>query len=132
MPSIGPGGYPGAMSLPRLGALATAAALALAAVPAQARTRDCDVQRDSGSYGPSYVTSLRVTNTTCAAGKKVVRAFHRCRYAHGGVKGRCPKRTSVLGYRCTETRSSIGTQLTGKVTCRRGTRRVVHTYTEFT
>jgi hypothetical protein len=119
------------MSLPRLGVLA-AAILTVAAIPAHAATRSCNVQRDSDKYGPSYITSLKVTNTSCATGKKVVRAFHRCRHSHGGVKGRCPKSTSILGYHCTETRSSIATQLTGKVTCRRGTRRVVHTYTEFT
>ena len=119
------------MPLPRLGALAAAAAvLTIAAVPAHAKTRSCNVQRDSDKYGPSYVTSLKVTNVTCATGKTVVRAYHRCRHAHGGVKGRCP--TKVLGYACRETRSSIATQLTGKVTCIRGSRRVVHTYTEFT
>jgi len=120
------------MSLPRLGALVAAVQL-LAAIPAaHAATRSCNVQNDSGSYGPSYVTSLKVTNLSCAAGKKVVRAFHRCRHRHGGVKGRCPKSTSILGFHCTEKRSSIATQLTGKVTCIRGRHRVVHTYTEFT
>lgn len=121
------------MPLPRSGAaLAATAVLTLAAAPSAAAARDCDVQRDSGKYGPSYVTSLKVTNTSCANGKKVVRAFHRCRKAHGGIKGRCPRKTSILGYRCRETRQAIGTQFTGKVTCTAGTRRVVHTYTQFT
>jgi hypothetical protein len=122
------------MSLPRSSAALAAVllGLTLGALPAHAATRDCDVQKDSGKYGPSYVTSLKVTNASCPSGKKVVRAFHSCRKAHGGIKGRCPKRTSVLGYRCRETRQAIGTQFTGKVTCTSGSRRVVHTYTQFT
>ena len=121
------------MSLPRSGAaLATAALLAAAlALPAQAKTTNCNVQRDSDKYGPSYITSLKVTNTTCARGKQVVRAFHKCRHAHGGRDGRCPKSARPAGYRCSETRNKIATQLTGKVTCRKGVARVVHTYTEF-
>ena len=61
-----------------------------------------------------------------------MRAFHACRKAHGGLKGRCPARTKVRGYRCRENRSAIKTQFSSKVTCRRGTRRVVTTYTQFT
>ena len=120
------------MSFPRSSAaLAVFAAIGLAAaLPAQATTKSCNVQNDSDKYGPSYVTSLKVTNVSCATGKKVVRAFHRCRHANGGVKGRCARK--VLHYSCHETRKSIATQMTGKVTCTRGTRKVVHTYTEFT
>jgi len=120
------------MFLPRSSAaLGALAAIGLAAaLPAQAATKSCNVQNDSDKYGPSYVTSLKVTNVSCATGKKVVRAFHRCRHANGGVKGHCTRR--VLHYRCRETRKSIATQLTGKVTCTRGSRKVVHTYTEFT
>ena len=124
------------MSLPRSSAAALAAAALLAvplALPAQATTTDCtkQIQRNSDSYGPSYVTSLKVTNTTCARGKEVVRAFHKCRHRHGGRDGRCPSSARPEGYKCTETRNKIATQLTGKVTCRKGTARVVHTYTEF-
>ena len=53
--------------------------------------------------------------------------------AHGGIKrGRCPYTTSLLGYHCREKRGSIPTQTTGKVTCRRGSATVFHTYTQFT
>jgi hypothetical protein len=121
------------MSLPRSGAaLAAAALLALPfALPAQAATKKCNVQRDSDKYGPSYITELKVTNTTCARGKEVVRAFHKCRHRNGGRDGRCPKRARPEGYRCTETRSKIATQLTGKVTCTKSRAKIVHSYTEF-
>jgi hypothetical protein len=121
------------MSLPRSGAaLALAALLALPfALPAQAKTTKCNVQRDSDKYGPSYITSLKVTNTTCKRGKEVVRAFHKCRHAHGGRDGRCPKTARPEGYKCTETRSKIATQLTGHVTCTKSSVKIVHDYTEF-
>ena len=118
------------MLSPRTTALAVLLGAALAAAPAHAATRNCNVQRDAGSYGVTYVTSLKVTNTSCASGKKVVRAFNRCRKASGGIKGHCTRR--VLGYRCRETRTDIKTQFSSKVTCRDGTRRVVFTYTQNT
>jgi hypothetical protein len=129
------------MHLQRTGpALALTALLAVAAAtPAPAATarssslHRCAVgQRESRTFGPTYVTSLSVSRVTCATGKRVVRAFHRCRKAHGGIKGRCPRTTSVLGFHCSERRGGIRTQFSGKVTCTRGTRRVVHTYTQFT
>jgi hypothetical protein len=103
--------------------------LVLAALPASAVAKTCNVQNDADTYGPTYVTSLTVKGVTCARGKTVVRAFHKCRKANGGLKGHCRR---VLGYRCTETRTSIATQFSAKATCRNGTRRVVHTYTQNT
>lgn len=82
------------------------------------------------SFGPTYVTAIRVTATGCATGRRVVKAFHGCRQAAGGVKGRCRK--PVLGFRCTETRGGIATQFSGRVSCRRGKAIVLHTYTQFT
>jgi len=114
---------------PRSLAAATLAGLVVATAPAAAATRSCNVQNDAGTYGVTYVTSLRVTNVTCARGKTVVRAFHKCRKANGGIKGRCPR---VLGYRCTENRTAIATQFSSRVVCTYGTRRVVHTYTQNT
>jgi hypothetical protein len=109
--------------------------LALAAVPTSAATalKNCKLSTyEQEHLGGSYVTSLKVHAVTCARGKAVVRAFHSCRTKHGGVKGRCPKTQSVLGYHCTEKRSGIATQFSSKVTCAFGSRRVVHTYTQFT
>ena len=126
------------MSLPRSGAaaaLVAALGLSLAAVPAQAKTIKCEkaysFQKNSDKFGPSYVTSLHVTNTTCKRGEEVIRAYQKCRHQHGGRKGRCPTSARPEGYRCTATQSRNANELTGKATCRKGTVRIVHTYTEF-
>ena len=58
-----------------------------------------------------------------------VRGYHRCRNRNGGRDGRC---RSFSGWRCSERRSGIKTQFNGRVTCRRGSRVVKHTYTQFT
>jgi hypothetical protein len=120
-------------------AAATVAVAGLAAAPSPARTaraaalHRCHVgQKESEHFGPTYVTSIKVRHVHCATAKRVVRAFHACRMARGGIKGRCPHSTSVLGFHCREHRLAIKTQYSSKVTCARGSRRVVHTYTQFT
>ena len=55
-----------------------------------------------------------MTGTTCATGKQFVLAFYRCRTA-SGLAGRCTK--PVLGFRCTETRKSIPTEIDARDTC---------------
>ena len=115
--------------LARSSALAIAAVAALTAAPA-AHAKQCIVQRDAENFGVSYITSLEVKGVSCATGKKVVRAFHKCRKANGGIRGRCTSR--VLGYSCTERREAIKTQFSAKANCKSGTRRVIHTYTQFT
>jgi hypothetical protein len=77
--------------------------------------------------GQGYFTSLSVSHVSCATGRKVTLAHYRCRVKHGR-KGRCP---SVLGYRCTEVRRSIATEYNARVTCKRGSRKVVYTYEQF-
>jgi hypothetical protein len=78
--------------------------------------------------GLGYFTSLEVTHVSCATGKRVTLAHYRCRTKHGR-SGRCP---SVLHYRCTERRNSIPTEYNARVTCKRGTRKVVYTYQQHT
>lgn len=113
------------------------AGLALGAVPGAgaAATRNCRMSASQAQHlGPSYIVDGRykVRGVTCATGKRVIRAFHQCRRAHGGIKrGRCPRSASVLGFHCRERRSANSTEITGKVTCRRGGRRVSHYYTNF-
>ena len=106
-----------------------AAVLALAALPSAALAKTCNVQNDADSYGVTYVTSLTVKGVSCATGKTLVRAFHKCRKAHGGIKGRC---SSVNGWSCSEQRTNGPVQFSAKATCRKGGRRVVHTYTQNT
>lgn len=125
-------------ALRRLSILAALAAVAVCvalpaasgAAPSASAAATCSVTKDGRRLGPTYVTLLTVSGTSCAKGKSLVRAYYRCRVANGGKKGRCTKR--VLGYRCHEKRGGIPTQFSAKVTCTRGRAKVVHNYTEFT
>jgi hypothetical protein len=110
-------------------ALLVGAVVAHAVAPAGAATR-CDVSKDGRKLGTTYVTRLTATNVTCTKAKSVVKAFHRCRKAHGGAKGRCTSR--VQGFRCTETRQTIPTQFDARATCRDGTRTIRFAYEQFT
>jgi hypothetical protein len=100
---------------------AVAAALALGAAPA-AHASTCSAPKYPGS---GYFTSLSVKKVSCKTGRKVTLAHYRCRTASSRA-GRCHK--SVLGYSCSERRQSISTEIDSRVTCRRGSKRVVYTY----
>ena len=105
-------------------ALAAAAACALLVVAAPtAAARDCQPPSYPGS---GYFTSLSVKSTTCAKGKKLARAYYRCRIESGGKRGRCTR--EVMRYSCTETRQSISTEINARVSCKRGAKRITHTY----
>jgi hypothetical protein len=75
--------------------------------------------------GVGYFTSVSATGTGCASANRLVLAYYRCRIKHGKA-GRCT--STVLGYRCTEKRNSIPTEIDARVTCRRGGAKVIHTY----
>ena len=80
--------------------------------------------------GSGYFTSLKVTKVSCTTGKSIALAFHKCR-VKTGVKGRCVSK--VKGYSCRETRTTISTEINGKVTCSRsGGKKVVLTYQQNT
>lgn len=83
-----------------------------------------------GGLGPSYVTSLSVSSTSCSTGIAVVKAYYRCRVRSGGPKGSC--HSSVLGFHCSEQRTGIAVQFDAKVSCASGHRRVNHTYVQDT
>jgi len=116
-----------------LGVTAAAAVAALAVPAAASAATTCKLSLSTARHmGPTYVTVLRVTGTSCANGVKVTRAFHTCRLKKG-KRGRCT--TKVLGYTCTDRRpssESIPTQFTGHVTCKRGRARVTHEYQQNT
>jgi hypothetical protein len=117
------------MSRSFFAAAALAAVLALGATVAGARpvahaSRSCSPPKYPGQ---GYFTSLQVSRVSCATGKKVTLAHYRCRTKHGR-KGRCG---SVLHYRCTESRRTIPTEYTSRVTCKNGSRKVVYTYEQF-
>jgi hypothetical protein len=98
--------------------------------PTATAAATCSLSGKERKLGPTYTTSLTVTGVSCATGEGVVKDFYRCRVRNGGKKGRCT--TKVRGFSCTETRESIPTQFDAKVSCRKGSARVKHTYTQFT
>jgi hypothetical protein len=110
-------------------ALAVAVLLALGTADASA-AKTCDISGKERKLGVTYVLKLKVRQVSCAKAQKVVKAFHKCRHAHGKA-GKCGHR--VLGFKCTEHRfDKISTQYDSNVTCKNGTARVWHTYTQFT
>ena len=121
---------PRTSSLALGGAIVVVVALCLSVPTVQAAsTHRCSVAGKERRLGATYVTRLSVRGTSCARGEAVVRAFHRCRHRRGRA-GRC---SATSGYRCSEERFAvIRTQYDSRVTCRRGTARVLHTYTQYT
>ena len=116
------------MRLTILAALLTAAALATSAQagPIATASKTCRVG-DQRSYGTTYVTKISVSNTSCRNARSLIRAFHACR---PGKSGKC---ASVKGYSCSERRYNKGRiSYDSDVTCRKGSRTVKHTYTQFT
>ena|ERR1700754_360533 len=109
--------------------LAVAFALVLAfivALPGAAHAATCPNPKYPGS---GYFTSLQVTKVSCATGKKLALAYYKCRLKHG-VSGRCTSK--VMGYSCTEKRVSIDTEIDARVTCKDGSKKVVHAYQQNT
>ena len=117
----------------RRGALALAVACLAGAPAATAETahaaRSCSPPKYPGN---GYFTSLSVSHTSCGTGRKVALAHYHCRRKHG-VRGHCHHR--VLHFRCKENRPAsarIPTQYSSRVTCTRGSRRVVFVYQQNT
>lgn len=109
-----------------IGGLAAAAALLVAATPGGAAAGSAARTCKPPAYpGSGYFTSLSVKRTTCRTGKKLALAYYRCR-TENGKAGRCNRR--VMRFRCTEERNSIATEIDARVRCKRGGKRVVHTY----
>ena len=106
-------------------AVAGLASSASAAGPVATASKKCGVG-DVRSYGTTYVTAISVSNTSCRNGRKLVRAFHACR---PGASGKC---ASVKGYSCSENRyAKSRISYDSNVTCRKGSKTVKHTYTQF-
>jgi hypothetical protein len=104
-----------------IGALAVGLLIA-ALLPATSAARDCTPPDYPGS---GYFTSLAVKGVGCAKGKRLALAYYRCR-TETGKAGRCSRR--VKKFSCTEEREAIATEINGRVRCKRGAKRVTHTY----
>jgi hypothetical protein len=105
-----------------LGGCIAAMCVAAAALPGTAAAKTCSAPAYPGS---GYFTSLKVKKVSCREGKKVTLAHYNCR-TENGRKGRCHRK--VRGFRCSEKRNSISTEINSRVTCKKGTKRVVYTY----
>ena len=109
-----------------LGALLAAVAIALLAGAPPARAASCAAS--SLPRGEGYITSLTVTKVGCKTGRRLALAYHGCRRKKGKA-GRCTDK--VLGYSCKETKrvqTRSPPEINARVSCKRGARRVVHTY----
>jgi hypothetical protein len=111
--------------------LTSAAAAGAAAVPVASAASGCTLGNKGRTLGPTYVTQLTVSHTSCATGMKVIKAYNHCRLASGGVKGYC--HSKVLGFRCSEKRPQTGLiAFIAKVHCTNGRAVVNFTYSENT
>lgn len=116
-----------------LAGLIAASAGAANGPTATASTATCHLTpHEQRSLGASYVTSLKVDNTSCAQGKSVTLAFNECRTSGGKPQGKCKRK--VGHYTCTEHRYDAvpSVQYHSKVTCTWGEKRVFSTYTQNT
>jgi hypothetical protein len=109
--------------------LSFTAAAGAAAGPVASAAGGCTLGSKGRTLGPTYVTLLTVSHTTCRTGMNVIRAYNRCRLAAGGARGHCHSR--VLGFRCTEQRpTSSSINFIAKVHCTSGPAVVNFTYVE--
>ncbi|RKQ91366.1 hypothetical protein C8N24_1188 [Solirubrobacter pauli] len=109
----------------RLAGLIAALAF-LVALPASAQAATCTPPKYPGS---GYFTSLKATKVSCGEASKVAVAFHKCR-TKSSIKGRCTSK--VRKFSCTEKRTTISTEINGRVTCKYGSRKVELTYQQNT
>jgi hypothetical protein len=101
-----------------------------AAGPARAAGA-CSIPHKGEHLGPTYLTSLSVSGTSCTSGLTVVREYHNCQLKRGGVKGKCTSK--VDGFLCSEKRGpSIPTEYYSSVSCQSGSKRVNYKYSQFT
>jgi hypothetical protein len=124
------------MTLPRsprfVTALAVSTGLAFAglvgAQPSVAAPKACSTPTYPNTNPGGYFTSLQVTGVACKTGRSVALAHYRCRVKKGR-KGRCTSK--VMKYSCSESRpadSQSDEQLNAKVTCKRGSKKIVFSY----
>ena len=90
-------------------AVATAAASPGADDPTASAAATCRLSSSKQrSLGPTYVTALSVSGTSCATGERVVKAYYRCRVRNGGR--RAPYRQRTRASNCVEMDSRVSVQ----------------------
>lgn len=126
--------HPGRLlAVPALIAAFAAIATAIGAPAAQsASTTNCKLsakERYPHVTKPTYNLTVKVSGTSCATGKRVIKAFHACRSVNGV---RCARKV-LSSWSCSGKKtSSIPTQFEASVTCRYGSRRVTSTFQQNT
>ncbi len=105
-------------------------AAAMASAPIARAASGCSLVGKYDKLGPTYVEQLKVSNTGCTTGVNVVKAYNQCRVKAGGAKGHC--HSKILGYSCSENRTSSPTQFVAKAQCTSGHKVVTFVYTQFT
>jgi hypothetical protein len=103
-------------------AIALAASAQAAPTPVARAAKTCQPPKYPSR---GYFTSLSVKHVSCATGRKLALAYFHCR-AKSSLSGRCHRR--VMKYACKEQRNSIPTEIDARVTCKRGSRVVIHSY----
>jgi hypothetical protein len=90
----------------------------------------CDINGRQQELGASYVTTLEVEGVECAQGEQVLKAYHQCRRANGGLGGTCD--SPVMGFACTEgEREEVpDIQYNATMECSKGSQRLSSTYTQ--
>jgi hypothetical protein len=112
-----------------VGALIVAAP-ASAGPPEATAAGNCSVRGKERTMGASYVTKLSTRNVSCRNARGLTKRYHRCRFRNGGRKGRC---RGLEGFRCEERRyNRIDISFDANVLCKKGSKRVRHTYTQLT
>jgi hypothetical protein len=112
-----------------IGGATTATAGVDATGEPQAKRADCKITLAlARSTYATYIQQLKVRNTSCGKGWKLLKAFHECRKENGGKDGRCKSR--VRGYNCDEgKRSGVqGVRYSATVVCKDGSKKVTHLY----
>ena len=126
------------MSLFSRTGLALALVVALAAIGATAigasasSSPGVQAARSCGSYqmGSVYILNLRTKHAKCKTGRRVAKAFTKCRHKNG-ARGHCHHR--VRHFKCSENRGQQGqAQYYSTVRCKRGGKRVKFGYTQNT
>jgi hypothetical protein len=117
------------------GAVVVVALLSIAAGSASAQpvahaAGSCNIARYYHSLGPTYAERLSVTGTSCASGVSLIKAYFKCGIKAGGVRGTC--HSTVLGFRCTDQRSTGADQYIAKVNCKKARESATFYYSENT
>jgi negative regulator of sigma E activity len=127
----------------RVAAASACLALAVAAgvqSPASAKTRtfscgDLPVSKTPAGLKGGYITQIAVTgsytkkSSACKSGTALALAYYKCRHAKG-IKANCSGKT-INGLKCSESRpadSQSDDQINARVTCKKGSKKIVHLY----